>query len=56
MGMLVDKNDFGFGKCLWCYSMLVKDGVVEKMFIELNELGDLFKVLDVDIMFKYIVF
>ena len=33
MGMLVDKSDLGFGKRSWRYSMLVKDGVVEKMFI-----------------------
>ena len=34
MGMLVDKSDLGFGKRSWRYSMLVKDGVVQKMFIE----------------------
>ncbi|HET8610027.1 MAG TPA: peroxiredoxin, partial [Burkholderiales bacterium] len=34
MGMLVGKEDLGFGKRSWRYSMLVKDGVVEKMFIE----------------------
>ncbi|MEP7209052.1 MAG: peroxiredoxin, partial [Casimicrobiaceae bacterium] len=32
MGMLVDKSDIGFGKRSWRYSMLVKDGVVQKMF------------------------
>lgn len=37
MGMLVDKNDIGFGKRSWRYSMLVKNGVVEKMFVEPNE-------------------
>lgn len=35
MGMLVSKNDLGFGDCLWCYFMFVNNGVVEKMFIEL---------------------
>lgn len=30
MGMLVEKNDIGFGKRSWRYSMLVKNGVVEK--------------------------
>ncbi|HDG1725576.1 TPA: glutathione peroxidase [Vibrio cholerae] len=54
MGMLVDKNDLGFGKRSWRYSMLVKDGVVEKMFIEPNEPGDPFKVSDADTMLKYI--
>ncbi len=34
MGMLVDKAGLGFGKRSWRYSMLVKDGVVDKMFIE----------------------
>ena len=39
MGMLVDKSDLGFGKRSWRYSMLVKDGVVQKMFIEPREAG-----------------
>src|SRR5258706_14901650 len=30
MGMLVDKSDLGFGKRSWRYSMLVKDGMIEK--------------------------
>jgi glutaredoxin-like protein len=54
MGMLVDKADLGFGKRSWRYSMLVKDGVVEKMFIEPEEPGDPFKVSDADTMLRYI--
>ncbi|MEE9928167.1 glutathione peroxidase [Microvirgula aerodenitrificans] len=54
MGMLVDKTDLGFGKRSWRYSMLVKDGVVEKMFIEPQEPGDPFKVSDADTMLDYI--
>ncbi|ORT51828.1 glutathione peroxidase [Vibrio sp. qd031] len=54
MGLLVDKNDLGFGKRSWRYSMLVKNGVVEKMFIEPNEPGDPFKVSDADTMLEYI--
>lgn len=54
MGMLVDKADLGFGKRSWRYSMLVKDGVVEKMFIEPEEPGDPFKVSDADTMLQYI--
>ncbi|WP_434627294.1 redoxin family protein [Chromobacterium sp. CV08] len=54
MGMLVDKADLGFGKRSWRYSMLVKDGVVEKMFIEPQEPGDPFKVSDADTMLDYI--
>lgn len=54
MGMLVDKEDLGFGKRSWRYSMLVKDGVVIKQFIEPNEPGDPFKVSDADTMLNYI--
>jgi len=54
MGMLVDKSDLGFGKRSWRYSMLVKDGTVEKMFVEPNKPGDPFEVSDADTMLKYI--
>lgn len=54
MGMLVDKADLGFGKRSWRYSMLVKDGVIEKMFIEPDEPGDPFKVSDADTMLNYL--
>ncbi len=54
MGLLVDKADLGFGKRSWRYSMLVKDGTVEKMFIEPEEPGDPFKVSDAQTMLSYI--
>jgi glutathione-dependent peroxiredoxin len=54
MGMLVDKADLGFGKRSWRYSMLVKDGVIEKMFIEPDEPGDPFQVSDAETMLDYI--
>jgi glutathione-dependent peroxiredoxin len=54
MGMLVDKSDLGFGKRSWRYSMLVKDGVVQKMFIEPEKAGDPFEVSDADTMLAYI--
>ncbi|KZN34028.1 glutathione amide-dependent peroxidase [Pseudoalteromonas luteoviolacea S2607] len=54
MGMLVDKSDLGFGKRSWRYSMLVKDGVIEKMFIEPDLPGDPFEVSDADTMLAYI--
>ncbi|CAG9295621.1 glutathione peroxidase [Celerinatantimonas diazotrophica] len=54
MGMLVDKKDLGFGKRSWRYSMLVKDGIIKKMFIEPDEPGDPFKVSDADTMLQYI--
>jgi glutaredoxin-like protein len=54
MGMLVDKADLGFGKRSWRYSMLVKDGVIEKMFIEPEVAGDPFEVSDAETMLRYI--
>jgi len=54
MGLLVDKNDLGFGKRSWRYSMLVKDGVIEKMFIETDGPGDPYEVSDADTMLDYI--
>lgn len=54
LGMLVDKSAIGFGKRSWRYSMLVKDGKIEKMFIENEEPGDPFKVSDADTLLKYI--
>ncbi len=54
MGMLVDKADLGFGKRSWRYSMVVNDGVIEKMFIEPQEPGDPFQVSDVDTMLTYL--
>ena len=52
--MLVDKEDLGFGKRSWRYSMLVKDGIIEKMFIEPDLPGDPFEVSDADTMLEHI--
>ena len=54
MGLLVDKSDIGFGKRSWRYSMLVKDGVIDQMFIEPEKPGDPFEVSDADTMLGYI--
>lgn len=54
MGLLVDKADLGFGKRSWRYSMIVKDGTIEKMFIEPEEPGDPFKVSDAQTMLDFI--
>ncbi len=54
MGLLVDKDDLGFGKRSWRYSMLVRDRVIEKMFIEPEKPGDPFEVSDADTMLDYI--
>lgn len=54
LGLLVDKSDLGFGKRSWRYSMVVNDGVIEKMFIEPDRPGDPFEVSDADTMLQYI--
>lgn len=55
MGMLVDKDELGFGYRSWRYSMLVRDGKIEKMFVEdRNEPGDPFKVSDAKTMLDYL--
>ena len=54
MGLLVGKEDLGFGKRSWRYSMLVRDGVIEKMFIEPEEPGDPYHVSDADTMLKHL--
>lgn len=52
LGFLVDKKDLGFGKRSWRYSMIVNDGVIEKMFIEDEKPGDPFGNSDADTMLK----
>ncbi len=54
MGMLVDKNDLGFGQRSWRYAMLVRDKTIEKMFIEPDKPGDPFEVSDAVTMLHYI--
>ena len=54
MGLLVDRDDLGFGRRSWRYSMLVRDGIIEKMFIEPREPGDPFLVSDADTMLEHI--
>ncbi len=54
MGMLVDKSDLGFGRRSWRYSMLVRDGVIEKMFVEPQVPGDPYEVSDADTLLRYL--
>ena len=54
MGQLVDKGELGFGKRSWRYSMLVRDGVVEKMFVEPQLSGDPFEVSDAETMLRHL--
>ena len=52
LGFLVDKSSLGFGKRSWRYSMIVNDGLVEKMFIENEQPGDPFGSSDADTMLR----
>ena len=54
MGMLVDKRNIGFGMRSWRYSLLVKDGIVEKAFIEPDKEGDPFEVSDAETMLRHV--
>ncbi|MEC4804206.1 MAG: peroxiredoxin [Jaaginema sp. PMC 1079.18] len=58
MGMLVRKDNLGFGARSWRYSMLVNDGNVEKVFVEPNYGDncptDPFEVSDADTMLAYL--
>ena len=58
MGMLVRKEDLGFGDRSWRYSMVVNDGVIEKIFIEPgfgdNCPTDPFEVSDAETMLNYL--
>lgn len=58
MGMLVKKDNLGFGMRSWRYSMLVNDGKIEKVFAE-DSFGDdcptdPFEVSDADTMLNFI--
>jgi thioredoxin-dependent peroxiredoxin len=54
MGMLVKKDNLGFGDRSWRYSMLVEDGVVTKLFQEAGKCDncptDPFEVSDAETM------
>ena len=58
MGMLVNKDNLGFGMRSWRYSMLVENGVVSQLFAEPgfgdNCPTDPFEVSDADTMLTYL--
>ncbi|CAM2010636.1 peroxiredoxin [Acanthopleuribacter pedis] len=58
MGMLVKKENLGFGDRSWRYAMFVDNGTIEKMFVEPgfadNFGADPFEVSDADTMLKYL--
>lgn len=58
MGMLVKKENLGFGARSWRYSMVVIDGEIQKVFTEAGKEDncptDPFEVSDVDTMIAYL--
>jgi peroxiredoxin len=58
MGMLVHKDNLGFGMRSWRYSMFVDDGKIEALFIEPGFSDDYeedpFEVSDVDTMLNFL--
>ena len=58
MGALVNKKNLGFGKRSWRYSMVVNNGIIEKIFAEKGKKNncpsDPFEVSDVETMLKYL--
>lgn len=58
MGMLVKKENLGFGERSWRYSMLVEDGAIKKLFIEPGLSDDCpddpFEVSDAGTMLAYL--
>jgi peroxiredoxin len=54
MGMMVNLSDRGMGHRSWRYSMLVKDGVIEKMFIEPDGFETMPVVSNAETMLNYI--
>ena len=58
MGMLVQKENLGFGPRSWRYAMVVNDGEIEKMFVEPgyddNAEGDPFEVSDAETVLAYV--
>lgn len=58
MGMLVKKENLGFGARSWRYSMFVDNGEIQKVFAEAGQIDncptDPFEVSDVDTMLAYL--
>ena len=58
LGMEVEKLNLGFGKRSWRYAAVVKDGVIEKWFIEPGQVDncptDPYEVSDPDTVLNYL--
>ncbi|MGD1876936.1 MAG: peroxiredoxin [Kiloniellaceae bacterium] len=55
MGMLTDKSHLGFGLRTWRYSMVVRDGIIDRIFVENPKGGDdPFEVSDAITLLDYL--
>jgi peroxiredoxin len=54
MGMMVNLADKGMGQCSRRYSMLVKDGMIEKMFVERDGFEAMPVVSNAETMLNYL--
>ncbi len=58
MGMLVDKDNLGFGKRSWRYAVVIVDGIIEKEFVESGKMDncpdDPYSVTNPDIILGYL--
>ncbi len=54
LGMLVDKTGDGLGWRSWRYALVVRDGRVEKAFVEPPDPGDPYTVSDADTVLRYL--
>ena len=58
MGALVNKSNLGFGKRSWRYSMIIDNGIIEKIFTEKgmsnNCPSDPFEISDSETIIKYL--
>lgn len=58
MGMLVNKDNVGFGQRSWRYSMLVENGMIRQLFSEQGKNDDCptdpFEISGADTMLEYL--
>jgi len=58
MGMLVNKSNLGFGDRSWRYAMVVDNGIIEKLFVEVGQRDnadtDPYEATTPEVVFEYV--
>jgi peroxiredoxin len=58
MGMLVNKSNLGFGDRSWRYAMVVDNGIIEKLFVEVEQRDnadtDPYEATTPEVVFEYV--